>query len=152
MTPQQFIAAIAPAAQTSAGQTKIPASFTVAEAALESGWGASLLAQNGFNLFGVKADPSWAGPVLMMETTEYVRGLPVKQMAKWRRYASWLESINDHARFLLDNPRYEPAFEFWHNGILFGREIANCGYATDPAYGDKIAEIITAHSLESLDG
>jgi flagellum-specific peptidoglycan hydrolase FlgJ len=43
--PQYFIALIGPAALASAGQTQIPASFTVAQAALESGWGESGLTQ-----------------------------------------------------------------------------------------------------------
>jgi flagellum-specific peptidoglycan hydrolase FlgJ len=43
--PQDFIALIGPAAQASARQTQIPASFTVAQAALESGWGESGLTQ-----------------------------------------------------------------------------------------------------------
>jgi len=37
--PQDFIALIGPAAQASRLQTGIPASFVVAQAALESGWG-----------------------------------------------------------------------------------------------------------------
>ena len=59
MKPGDFIKAIGPAAQASSQTTHIPASFTIAEGALESGWGASQLALQGFNLFGVKADSSW---------------------------------------------------------------------------------------------
>ena len=47
MDTQAFIALIGPAAQASARKTGVPASFTVAQAALESGWGESLLARQG---------------------------------------------------------------------------------------------------------
>jgi flagellum-specific peptidoglycan hydrolase FlgJ len=42
MEAQEFITMIGPAAQASARTTGVPASFTVAQAALESGWCRSL--------------------------------------------------------------------------------------------------------------
>ena len=63
MKPQDFISLIGVAAKASAKLSSVPASFTVAQAALESAWGESLLARQGQNLFGVKADPSWKGEV-----------------------------------------------------------------------------------------
>lgn len=150
MTPDDFIAAIGPAARASAAKTRIPASFVTAEGALESGWGASQLATEGFNLFGVKADPSWTGPVLTMQTREYLSGQWVMVPARWRKYADWLGSIQDHAAFLLDNPRYQPAFAYT-GGALFAQAVQACGYATDPDYATKIIEIIKAHGLSALD-
>jgi flagellum-specific peptidoglycan hydrolase FlgJ len=147
MTPQDFIAAVSPAACTSMHSTKIPASFTVAESALESGWGAHA---PGFNLFGIKADPSWTGPVTVQRTREFMSGVWTFVDAKFRAYPDWLGSISDHAQFLLTNPRYQPAFAY-ASGILFAQAIAAAGYATDPDYAQKIAEIIRAHSLTSLD-
>jgi flagellum-specific peptidoglycan hydrolase FlgJ len=150
MTPQDFISQLTPAAQSSAAITKIPASFTIAEAALESGWGASQLARDGFNLFGVKADPSWTGDVLQMNTREFLNGQWVMQLANWRKYGDWLGAIQDHAAFLLGNPRYQAAFETT-NGIDFASAVAAAGYATDPQYASKIASIIRAHGLLGLD-
>lgn len=151
MTPQEFIAAIAPAAQASAAITKIPASFVTAQAALESGWGASKLAQQAYNLFGVKADAAWQGDVLELPTREYLHGQWVTVPARWRRYAGWLECINDHARFLTDNPRYRAAFE--HADVRgFVRAVAAAGYATDPDYAAKIISIIDGRRLDELDG
>jgi flagellum-specific peptidoglycan hydrolase FlgJ len=150
MTPQDFINAIAPAARTSAATTKIPASFVVAEGALESGWGTSQLALQAFNLFGVKADSSWHGPTFDLDTGEFVNGQRVTVPATWRKYGSWLEAIQDHAAFLLDNPRYQPAFAYT-NGSTFAIAIAAAGYATDPQYGQKLASIIKTHNLSTLD-
>lgn len=150
MTPNDFINALTPAAQASAAITKIPASFTIAEAALESGWGSSQLATEGYNLFGVKADPSWTGDVLTMNTREYLNDQWVMELAAWRKYPDWYGSISDHATFLLTNPRYSPAFQAT-NGIDFANAVAAAGYATDPDYATKIAEIINAHNLTALD-
>jgi flagellum-specific peptidoglycan hydrolase FlgJ len=147
MTPQDFIAAISPAAKTSALTTKIPASFTIAQAALESAWGAHC---PGFNLFGIKADPSWHGPVTSQVTHEVVNGQTIEITANFRAYPDWLGSINDHAQFLLTNPRYQPAFAYT-TGALFAQAVAAAGYATDPQYATKIASIIRAHGLASLD-
>ncbi|MEB2554035.1 glycoside hydrolase family 73 protein [Burkholderia cenocepacia] len=150
MTPQQFIATIAPLAQQSMKQSKIPASFVVAEAALESGWGASKLTQQAMNLFGVKADRGWKGPTFMIHTEEYLNHQWVMVNAYFRRYDDWLGSIADHASFLIDNPRYAAAFEAG-DGISFAKAVATAGYATDPQYAQKIISIINAHGLLSLD-
>lgn len=150
MTPQDFINAIASAAQQSAAQTNIPASFVVAEAALESGWGASRLTQQAMNLFGVKADSSWKGPTYAIPTREFLNGQWTMVNALFRKYSDWLGSINDHAQFLMTNPRYAGAFKF-SDGPGFAYAVAAAGYATDPQYAQKIIEIINAHNLTSLD-
>ncbi|MDE3022966.1 MAG: glycoside hydrolase family 73 protein [Pseudomonadota bacterium] len=151
MKPSDFINALASAAQESMKTTKIPASFVIAEGALESGWGQSMLAENGMNLFGVKADPSWNGPTIEMRTREYLRGEWVIVPAKWRKYSTWLDCINDHAKFLLNNPRYEKAFAYTSDSIAFTRAIAAAGYATDPSYAAKIIAIIYGHNLIQFD-
>ena len=150
MKPDDFIEAIGTAAQASAAATKIPASFTVAEAALESGWGVSQLAAQGFNLFGVKADKAWKGDTLTMRTREFLKGKWVIVPALWRKYADWRGCIDDHAKFLLTNPRYKPAFSCT-DGESFARAVAKAGYATDPQYADKIISVIRAHDLATLD-
>ncbi len=147
MTPDEFIKAIGPAAQASAEKTRIPASFTVAEGALESGWGNHA---PGMNLFGVKADPAWHGPVTVQRTREVIHGQSVMIEAKFRAYTNWLGCIEDHAVFLLTNPRYKSAFR--HNdGPSFAKAVAAAGYATDPEYAVKICGIIKQHNLGILD-
>ncbi|WP_321814569.1 MULTISPECIES: glycoside hydrolase family 73 protein [unclassified Paraburkholderia] len=146
-TPAQFIAQIGPAAQASMAQTKIPASFTVAQAALESSWGARC---PGFNLFGIKADSSWVGPVTTQRTAEVVNGKRIVINAAFRAYPDWLGSIADHAKFLTGNPRYAAAFHCT-TGPEFADAVAAAGYATDPNYAAKLKSIIAARSLESLD-
>ena len=151
MDAQAFIALIGPAAQASAKRSGVPASFTVAQAALESGWGESLLARQGKNLFGVKADPAWRGEVLTFNTREFLRGAWVTVPAHWRKYADWQVCIDDHATFLRQNRRYVACFACT-SGEAFARAVAQAGYATDPDYADKLVSIIEQHRLSDLDG
>ncbi|UIY60088.1 glycoside hydrolase family 73 protein [Burkholderia cepacia] len=146
-TPAGFIAAIAPAAQACAKRTGVPASVTVAQAALESSWGRRA---PGMNLFGIKADASWRGPVTPQVTHEVVNGETVTITARFRAYDTWQGSIDDHAAFLTGNPRYRPAFAF-KDGPSFARAIAKAGYATDPLYADKLIAIMSMRGLGALD-
>lgn len=150
MKPQDFISLIGVAAKASAKLSSVPASFTVAQAALESAWGESLLARQGKNLFGVKADPSWKGEVLTINTREFLRGTWVTVPARWRKYADWQVCMDDHAAFLHQNRRYAPCFQC-ATGDAFARAVAKAGYATDPDYAGKVVSIITQHQLAELD-
>lgn len=147
MAPQDFIAALSGPAQASMLITNIPASFAVADAALESGWGDDC---PGFNIYGIKATPDWTGAVTTDQTDEVENGQTVVITATFRAYPNWLASLNDHAQFLIDNPRYAPAFASM-DGPGFAQAVAAAGYATDPLYAQKIIEIINTHGLMSLD-
>ena len=150
MKPADFIAMISPAAVASMLRTRVPASFTVAQSALESAWGSSGLVEHGRNLFGVKADASWHGDTVTMSTHEIVKGAPTYVMATWRSYPDWQACLDDHARFLTDNPRYKAAFAC-PDGESFTQAVAAAGYATDPLYAKKIIDIMRTHNLLILD-
>ena len=147
MKPVDFIAAIKGAALECADKYRVPASVTIAQAALESSWGANA---PGHNLFGIKADASWKGPITTFVTHEDVNGQRIQVTGKFRSYPDWMGSIDDHAYFLAANPRYEVAFEH-SDGPTFASAIAAAGYATDPAYAQKLHEIMQAHDLCALD-
>ena len=121
MTPQSFILYICNAARDCQKATKIPASFTIAQAAVESGWGART---PGNNLFGIKADKSWHGDVIPVPTHEVIDGVRKAVTCNFRKYLSWGDSINDHAKFLTENPRYHAAF-LCDNAIDFTKAIAS---------------------------
>lgn len=148
MLPNDFIAAVAPAARASMLKTRIPASFVIAEAALESGWGDHA---PGMNLFGVKADAAWHGAITIKRTREVIKGASVFIVDKFRAYTDWLGSITDHAAFLLDNPRYLPAFARCDDAEAFTKAVADAGYATDPDYAERIIALIRQHDLTRFD-
>lgn len=150
MAPNSFIAIIAPDARASMAVTKIPSSFCIAEASLESGWGESMLTKQARNFFGVKADASWKGDILTMNTREFLNNEWVVVPAKWRKYATYLECLADHAAFLMTNPRYKPAF-MCADGESFCQAVGKAGYATDPNYSGKLISIIRKYNLSRFD-
>lgn len=108
-------------------RTGVPALVTLAQAAIESGWGKSA---PGNMFFGVKADSSWTGARQYLWTTEFINGAYQKVQAWFRAYPSPLESFMDHGDFLRRNSRYKPAFQT-NDPYAFAKAVANAGYATD---------------------
>lgn len=147
MKPDAFIAMLAGPAQACQRASGIPASFTIAQAALESGWGERA---PGCNLFGVKADPSWKGPVTVFNTHEVIKGVKVPLADRFRCYASWGECLVDHAAFFKANKRYAACFSET-TGEGWARAVAAAGYATDPDYAAKLVSVIRARNLSSFD-
>lgn len=151
MRPAEFFAALGPQATDAQRRTGIPASITLAQAAIESAWGESRLAVEGKNLFGIKAGKAWKGPVLQMPTREYIGKEWRTVLAPWRVYPNWQASMEDHARFLLENPRYTPALRLVDHARAFASALQACGYATDPAYADKLRLVMDKHGLARFD-
>lgn len=146
MDPNGFIEKIAPLAVANAEESGIPASLTIAQAALESNWGASRLAVEGNNLFGLKG--SGSGGSLILPTTEYRGGGTVTVNAAFRKYRSWAESIADHAR-LLSAARYAGAVR--KTGPEAARAVAAAGYASDPQYASKLIRLMDTYNLTRYD-
>jgi len=141
------------AADQVARHSGIPATFMLAQAALETGWGGrEIIGRDGtrsHNLFGIKAGSSWKGPTVDVMTTEYIDGKPQKMVQKFRAYGSFEESFADYARLINDNPRYAQARAAVANAKEFAHHLQKAGYATDPAYAQKLSAVIdTAHRLQ----
>jgi flagellum-specific peptidoglycan hydrolase FlgJ len=170
---EDFIQQYAQNATDSMRQTRVPASVTLAQAALESGWGKHAPR---FNFFGIKAGSSWTGEKQLLTTTEihsdndrnrhrYPEVISIEQFTdssgntryRWRvkdnfrAYANAEESFNDHGNFLVSNSRYREAFNHTGDGRQFAREIARAGYATDPNYANVLVSIIEHNNLLRFD-
>lgn len=141
MIKRDFIAMLIDSAKACEAKSGVPWRFTIAQGALESAWGESMLAKQGRNLFGVKADRSWRGDVLTLPTREFLGGKWVTIDARWRKYKTWQECIDDHAKFFRVNRRYANCFSCT-TAEGFAIEVAKAGYATDPAYGAKLVATI----------
>jgi len=141
-----FVAQHTATAQRVAQSSGIPAAFMVSQAALETGWGRKeILHANGstsHNLFGIKAGPNWKGPVAEVWTTEYVNGQPQRVRAQFRAYSSYEESFADYARLLQESPRYAAVMRARGDAAGFAASLQKAGYATDPAYADKLGRVI----------
>ena len=142
---EQFVSRLLPAAQRASQASGVPAQLIMAQAALESGWGRrEIRMQDGttsFNVFGIKADKSWKGPVAEAATTEYVNGVSQKTKAVFRAYGSYDEAFADYAKFLTNNPRYANVLAT-ENPAQAAHGLQRAGYATDPEYGGKLVRIM----------
>jgi len=134
------------AARAAEAQSGIPATFMVSQAAHETGWGQHEIrnadGSSSFNLFGIKAGANWKGKVAEVTTTEYVNGAPQKVTAKFRAYGSYAESFNDYAKMMKDSPRYSQVLANSGSAQGFAQGLQRAGYATDPAYADKLTRVI----------
>lgn len=150
-TRDQFIAVVAEAAQDSQRTTGVPASVTIAQAILESNWGNSVLAKRGLNFFGIKAK---GGPgsngIIRLDTWEVLRGVNTTVNDTFRAYKNIFDSIEDHGKFLRNNPRYSDAFRAG-DPKEFARRIHRAGYATDPGYSTKLIGIMDRYNLYRYD-
>ena len=141
----EFIGKHGDAARAAQAQTGIPATFMVAQAAHESGWGKREIrnpdGSTSFNLFGIKAGANWKGATTTVTTTEVVDGEARKVQAKFRAYGSYEESFRDYAQLMKDNPRYAQVMNST-TADGFAKGLQRAGYATDPAYADKLTRVI----------
>lgn len=144
-----FVARMGSSAQSASAASGVPAPLILAQAALESGWGKREIrgddGTQSFNLFGIKADRSWKGPVVETLTTEYVDGEPQKVRAKFRAYGSYDEAFADYARFMTRNPRYADVLSTGDPAAA-AHGLQRAGYATDPDYGHKLVRIMQKFS------
>ena len=141
-----FVAAHTDAARAAEAATGIPAAFMVSQAAHESAWGRrEIRAADGtpsFNLFGIKAGSSWKGKVAEATTTEVVDGVARKVVARFRAYGSHAEAFADYAKLIATSPRYRDVAASAGSAQGFAQGLQRAGYATDPAYADKLTRVI----------
>jgi len=143
---QEFVALHTEAAQRAEGASGIPASFMVAQAAHETGWGKKAIrmadGSQSFNLFGIKAGADWKGPTAKVVTTEFIDGRPQKLAQSFRAYSSYEESFADYARLMTTSPRYREVVASAQSAQGFAQGLQRAGYATDPGYADKLGRVI----------
>lgn len=133
---EEFINALMPYALQVQEQYGIAPEITLAQAALETGWGKSA---PGNNFFGIKSHGKSGGNTLA--TTEVINGQPVRVNDSFRAYESPGDSVLDYGRFLSENPRYKAMLAA--SGDLEAQidALGRSGYATDPNYASKIRSI-----------
>jgi flagellar protein FlgJ len=133
----------------------VPASVTIAQAIMESGWARRALSATDRNYFGIKCfgDP---GPIATgchaYRTWECdSKGRCFTTTASFRAYATAADSYVDHGRFLRTNSRYAGAFRYNRNADEFARRIWKAGYATDPRYVAKLTGLMRQYHLYRFD-
>ena len=144
-SPDAFVATMLPMAQQAADRIGVDPLYLVAQAALETGWGKSVMRQqdgsSSHNLFGIKATGSWQGAQARAITSEFKGGQMVKETADFRSYDSYQDSFHDLVTLLQSNNRYKDVLNAADKPEQFVRELQKAGYATDPEYASKISQI-----------
>lgn len=141
----EFVATMLPMAKAAAARIGVDPKYLVAQAALETGWGKSVMraddGSSSHNLFGIKAGQSWQGGQARAITSEFRDGAMVKETAQFRSYDSYQDSFHDLVTLLQSNDRYKEVVKSADNPEQFVRELQKAGYATDPDYASKISQI-----------
>jgi flagellar protein FlgJ len=153
-SPESFLEALWPSAEKAAAQLNLAPEALLAQAALETGWGRHVMARNdggsSHNLFGVKTGRQWDGDQVEVSTLEYRDGVALTTRADFRAYGSLDECFDDYVSFVRDNPRYADALAASGDAKAYFRELQKAGYATDPAYADKIARILDSDAMRAV--
>ena len=159
MTKEDFVRKLYPVAKELGEISPI---FTVAQAALESGWGKSAI---GNNLFGITTGSSWTGKKKLVLTTEYfsTAGVKFKDPEKivgitkisagkykyrvyrfFRDYDSLGDCLIDHQE-ILKRPQFKDAWPYRKDPIEYTKHIVDGvggKYATDPGYVKTMTSLI----------
>ena len=139
-----YVKKYAPAATKNMRFFKIPASITLAQGILESGYGEGTLAKKANNHFGIKCHKEWKGKSITHDDDE--------KDECFRSYKNPLRSYRDHSLFLVDRDRYSSLFTLNrkdYKGWAVGLKAA--GYATDPKYAEKLISLIERFNLTRFD-
>lgn len=123
----------------------VPASITLAQAIVESGWGQGKVFREGRNMFCIKCFNGWNGP--------FVKAMDDEQDSSCFRLYQRVElSFRDHSVFLRSNQRYRLLFDYeitdyksWAKGLK------TCGYATKEDYAEQLIALIENYALYLYD-
>lgn len=159
---QSFINAISSEAVAIANKYKLYPSVLVAQAALESAFGTSTLAYSpNYNLFGIKG--TYNGQYFSKYSKEFLDNKWVIIESNFRKYPSYLESIEDYASKLRNGPSTNNTDKSWDENFYSGSWRENAAtyqdatkalvgkYANDPSYATSLNSIIEEYELAELD-
>lgn len=146
---KEFFKMLLPAALESERKYGVPASVTLAQAALESGWAKSPI--GGYNIFGIKG----SGPAgtVRVPTKEYLKGKWVTINDNFAKYNNFYEAVMKHGQVFQGNYKgYKNGLDVYaktKNDYAFIDAVANT-YATDPQYKQSIKQIMKDFDLVNM--
>lgn len=122
----------------------IPASITLAQGLLESGFGKGELAAKTNNHFGIKCHTGWEGDFDYYDDDE--------KGECFRKYNHPIYSYRDHSLFLTSRSRYGFLFDLRTDDYRkWAKGLSKAGYATDRKYPQKLINIIEKYELYKYD-
>ncbi|MGI9547734.1 MAG: glucosaminidase domain-containing protein [Flavobacteriaceae bacterium] len=122
----------------------IPASITLAQGILESGFGQSELVLKTNNHFGIKCHNGWDGAFAYHDDDS--------KGECFRKYNHPMYSFRDHSIFLSSRSRYSTLFDLRKDNYKgWAKGLKKAGYATDPRYPQKLISFIERYDLNRFD-
>jgi len=141
---EEYIDTFAEIAQFEMKTYGIPASITLAQGLLESGFGNGELTRKTNNHFGIKCHTGWEG--------DYARHDDDERGECFRKYNHPMHSFRDHSLFLTTRSRYASLFDLpKHNYRAWAKGLKKAGYATDRQYPQKLIQLIERYQLNRYD-
>ena len=153
MEKQEFINMIAPIIKDENEQRGFPLfnSVVIAQACLETGFGLSKTMLHYNAIFGIKATKIWKGKVYSAKTGECFDGKNITYITDYfRAYETLRDGIKDYFDLLTTSSYYRKAIHS-DTAVECIEAIHQGGYATDPAYSNKIINIIKNYNLKQYD-
>ncbi|HTV89775.1 MAG TPA: glucosaminidase domain-containing protein, partial [Stellaceae bacterium] len=141
-----FAGRLGPLLDGAARQIGVSARVLLAQAALETGWGRSVV---GNNVFGVKAGSTWSGSQVEAATHEVEGGRSVSQTASFRSYGSLEDAVRDFVSLVGGSSRYRAALGAGDNARNYAEGLIKGGYATDGDYPAKLAAVAASPAIEA---
>ena len=136
--PSAFAAQVAPLIESAARQLGVSPRILMAQTAIETGWGRSVV---GNNLFGIKAGSSWTGGTVNAATHEYENGQYISITDSFRAYPSYQASVQDFVAMVQNSPRYQAALGKGDDAAGYARALISGGWATDIDYVRKLETV-----------
>jgi flagellar protein FlgJ len=153
MTPpaqiQSFAQRLGPLLEEAGRQLGVSPKLLLAHAALETGWGRSVV---GNNLFGIKAGASWAGSAVKTMTHEVEAGQTVSREASFRAYPTLDAAVQDFVALISNSPRYRAVIGVGQDAAAYGQGLLAGGYATDTEYARKLEAIANSPNVAAAFG
>jgi flagellum-specific peptidoglycan hydrolase FlgJ len=141
---QEYIDTFSDVAQREMEAYGIPASITLAQGLLESGFGKGALAKKTNNHFGIKCHKGWQGDYDFHDDDE--------KGECFRKYNHPMYSYRDHSLFLTGRSRYASLFELRNDDYKrWAKGLKLAGYATDKRYPQKLISLIEQYQLYQFD-
>ncbi|HTT78230.1 MAG TPA: glucosaminidase domain-containing protein [Stellaceae bacterium] len=141
-----FVDRLGPLLERAAKRLGVSARVLLAQAALETGWGRSIV---GNNVFGIKAGSSWTGATVTAATHEVEHGKWVAATGSFRAYGSLADAVHDFVSLVAGNGRYRAALGSGDDARSYGEALVAGGYATDGDYPSKLAAITASPAVEA---
>ncbi|MGF2004532.1 amidase domain-containing protein [Lactococcus lactis] len=151
---EAFIKSIADRVRILAGKNNLYASIILAQAILESGSGQSNMSQQYFNIFNITG--AYLGKSISFKTEEFSGNNLYYIEQSFRVYSNYDQALDDYINLMIKGTTWNSEIYAgaWKSHAKTYQEAAQALqgiFATDPAYAQKLIEIIQEYKLDAYD-